>query len=148
MATHAFAEESIQHIVQHLKPSPTFEGLPRYTILIHREEDLHDFVQQIPELAWEMLEYAEEPLELIYPKKKYISPFDDATFISIRLVRQDKLMQLIRKFGPLITFPIAAEDAYPNLPVDEEIDCSDKKSPYRTVKTMKLFEDGSFTFLR
>ncbi|WPP51525.1 hypothetical protein [Catalinimonas niigatensis] len=148
LATHAFAEQSITRIVQYLKPSTEFTGLPRYTIFIKHEEDLHAFVKQIPELAWEMLEYAEEPLELVYPQKKYSPPFEDDNFISIRLVKQNKLNQLVHKFGPLITFPLEPSASYPDLPIDEEINCGDKKSPYHSVKTMKLFDDGSFTFLR
>jgi hypothetical protein len=147
LATHAFAHESILRIVEYLK-FPKNDPLPPYTIWIKREEDLHAFVRQVPELAWEMLEYAEEPLELIYPQKKYTPPFEDENFISIRLVRQDKLQQIVQKYGPLITFPLEQDASYPDLPKDEEIHCGDKKSTHHRVKTMKLFEDGSFTFLR
>lgn len=147
VATHAFAQESIMRIVEHLK-FQNDDPLPHYTIMIRREEDLHTFVRQVPELAWEMLEYAEKPLELIYPHKKYIPPFEDQSFISIRLVKQEKLQQIVQKYGPLITFPLEPGASYPDLPIDEEINCSDKKSTYHRVKTMKLFEDGSFTFLR
>lgn len=148
LATHAFAEQSIGRIVQNLTPFDQTKSLPRYTIFIKREEDLYSFVMQVPELAWEMLEYAEEPLELVYPQRKYQPPFNDENFISIRLVKEDKLSQLVHKFGPLITFPLKKEAPYPDLPIDEEIHCGDKKNQYQHVKTMRLFDDGSFTFLR
>lgn len=147
LATYAFAHESISQIVQHIKFNE--KPFPKYTILIHREEDIHAFVRQVPELAWEMMEYAEEPLELLYPQKKYIPPFEDDTFISVRLVRQEKLIQVVRKFGPLISFPVEQDASYADsLLINEEINCSDKKNQYTSVKTMKLYEDGSFTFLR
>lgn len=148
IATHAFAKENIDTIVQNLNihnDSP----LPSYTILINQEEDLHHFVSHIPELAWEMLEYAEEPLELVYPKKKYQSPLDtQESFISIRVVKSKTISQLVKKHGPLITFSVDFLKKENTLSIDEEINCNEKNSPYQKVKTMKLFEDGSFTFLR
>ncbi len=147
IATHPFATESITRIIQHTRSNKE-NPLPAYTILIHREEDLHHFVQNIPDLAWEMLEYAEEPLELVFPKKKYKSPFEDDDSICLRLVRQGKLSQLIRKYGALITFPVVVKAALPVSLIDEEINCTDPQNQYKYVKTMKLFEDGTFTFLR
>lgn len=148
IATHAFAKENIDRIVQNLNihnDSPH----PSYTILINQEEDLHRFVSHIPDLAWEMLEYAEEPLELVYPKKKYQSSLDTQdNFISIRVVKSRNLSQVVKKNGPLITFSVDLLKKDNSLPIDEEINCNEKNSPYQKVKTMKLFEDGSFTFLR
>ncbi|MEK6478882.1 hypothetical protein WJR50_15150 [Catalinimonas sp. 4WD22] len=148
IATHAFAKENIDKVVQNLKNHHN-SPLPYHTILINQEEDLHHFVSHIPDLAWEMLEYAEEPLELVYPKKKYQSPLDaQDNFISIRVVKSRNLSQIVKKYGPLITFLANLLKEDNSLPIDEEINCSEKNSPYQKVKTMKLFEDGSFTFLR
>ncbi|MDF9796901.1 L-threonylcarbamoyladenylate synthase [Catalinimonas alkaloidigena] len=147
IATHAFANDSIDTIIQNLNIDNN-STLPHYTILISREEDLHSFVTNIPELAWEMLEYAEEPLELLYPKKKYQNALDRDEFISIRVVKSPKLKQVVQQYGPLITISADLLKRDNSLTINKEINCSEKNNPYNQVKTMKLFSDGSFTFLR
>ncbi|WKN30611.1 hypothetical protein PZB74_16740 [Porifericola rhodea] len=145
IGTHVYAKDTIERIRANAGASN--DESPNYSILIYREEDIHYFVSQVPELAWEMIEYAEEPLELLLPHKKYQTPFDESSFISIRLVKEEKLKQFVRKNGPIIAFRAAknfSEDAL----IDETVDCREKDSKYTVVKVMKLFEDGSFTFLR
>lgn len=149
VATHAFARESILTIMDHMIPASA-NPATSYSIWISREEDLHDFVFHIPDLAWEMLEYAEEPLEILYPKRKYnpTSASDTQSHISVRLVKGEKLIHFVKKNGPLISFPLSVLDNQLSTVVDEEYDLRDKGNNYSVVKSMKLFEDGSFTFLR
>lgn len=146
LATHALAQDSIQAINAALKPAET--KLPRYTIWISQEEDLHDFIYQIPDLAWEMLEYAEEPLEILYPRRKYFTSLEEAPqdHISIRLVKASKLVNFVRKNGPLVCFRI--EDYAHTKIAHKVLELNNTEQPYRRVKSMKLFEDASFTFVR
>ena len=148
ICTHARAVDSIHSISQYegLEKTDTF---PFYTVWVSREEDLHDFVYQVPDLAWEMLEYAEEPLEILYPQRKYISPLQESQQepISIRLVRGSRLNAFVRKHGPLLTFTIQNSDDLPEW-VNEKHDLHEKGQNYERVKSMKLFGDGSFTFVR
>lgn len=149
VATHAFARESILTIMDHVKPASANQAVP-YSIWISREEDLHDFVFHVPDLAWEMLEYAEEPLEILYPKRKYkpLSAADTQSHISVRMVKGEKLINFVKKNGPLISFPLSLLDDQLSTVADGEYDLRDKGNNYSVVKRMKLFEDGSFTFLR
>lgn len=148
ICTHARAEESIRRILQYKGLEKT-DALPPYTVWVSREEDLHDFIYQIPDLAWEMLEYAEEPLEILYPQRKYISPLQESQKepINIRLVRGAILQAFVRKHGPLLSFTIQNSDDLPEW-VNERHDLREKGQNYERVKSMKLFGDGSFTFVR
>lgn len=147
LATHALSHDSIERIVQNI-PKATDPTLPLYSVWVSREEDLHDFVYQVPDLAWEMLEYAEEPLEIIYPRRKFVSPQNETTEdpISIRLVRGRQLEAFVRRHGPLLTF--RAVNKQTESIIDETHDLREKDAPYDKVKSMKLFADGSFTFVR
>ncbi|MFP4089452.1 MAG: hypothetical protein ACLFUB_04245 [Cyclobacteriaceae bacterium] len=150
LAVNAFAAEQVQALYGKYHTHFAKDELPSYTIWIGREEELHVFVQHIPQLAWDMLEYAEEPLELIFPQKKYYPPFEDPyPGLSLRLVTQPKLQQVVRQHGPLITFRLKSSAA-PLLKgqTDHTVDCREAGSPHDKVKTMKLFADESFTFMR
>lgn len=145
LATHALAHDTIQSINEAVVPLDN--SLPRYTVWVSREDDLHDFVYHIPDLAWEMLEYAKEPLEILYPQRKY-SPLSEAPedYISIRLVKAPKLVSFVNKNGPLICF---RTETHVNTKTATQVLELDKKDmPYSRVKSMKLFEDSSFTFVR
>jgi len=148
LATHALAKDSILKIAS-CECIANEPGLPPYAVWISREEDLHDFVYQIPDLAWDMMEYAEEPLEILYPQRKYVSPLQEAAQepISIRLVRGKKLETFVRQHGPLLTFPVQIIETQPAC-VDEQHDLREKEQTHKRVKSMKLFSDGSFTFVR
>jgi len=148
LATHALAEESIRKIAES-EYLVAKTGIPPYCVWISREEELHDFVYQIPDLAWDMLEYAEEPLEILYPQRKYISPLQESaeTHISIRLVRGKKLADFVRRHGPLLAFPMIEQHDQVNW-IDETHDLREKEKAYDRVKTMKLNRDNSFTFVR
>lgn len=148
LATHALAHESILKIAGSKYLART-SGIPPYTVWLSREEELHDFVYQIPDLAWDMLEYAEEPLEILYPRRKFISPMQESadTHISIRLVRGKKLEAFVRRHGPLLSFRVQDLDTPPDW-VKEQHDLRDKERKHKNVKSMKLFTDHSFTFIR
>ncbi len=148
ICTHARALDSIRKISQYEGLEKT-DTLPPYTVWISREEDLHDFVYQIPDLAWEMLEYAEEPLEILYPQRKYISPLQESQQepINIRLVQGARLQAFVRKHGPLLSFTLQNSGNLTDW-VNEKHDLREKGQNYERVKSMKLFGDGSFTFVR
>lgn len=149
LATHALAKDSSILRIASCEYIATESGLPPYAVWISREEDLHDFVYQIPDLAWDMMEYAEEPLEILYPQRKYVSPLQEASEepVSIRLVRGKKLETFVRRHGPLLTFPVQSMDTQPGW-IDEQHDLREKEQTHKRVKSMKLFTDGSFTFVR
>ncbi len=119
-----------------------------YRVLIAHLDELHNFVQRVPPLAWELLEYASEPLEIVYPERKplLIRP-DQPLPICVRWVKQPQLLRLVQKEGPLWAVRPAAT-ATIDSPPWKKIDCSSKKYPYQRVKTVALSSDDTFGFLR
>jgi L-threonylcarbamoyladenylate synthase len=69
-------------------------------VLIHEIGQLHDYVVNVPEIAWDLVEFAERPLTVIYPKGKNVSPdlLGEDGSIAIRLVRSDFCNSLLKKF--------------------------------------------------
>ena len=124
------------------------EVVPTYRVLIAHLDQLHDFVQRIPPLAWDLLEYASEPLEIVYPERKstLVHP-DQPLTICVRWVKQPQLLRLVQKEGPLwAVYPKTT--ATIDSPPWQKIDCSSKKYPYQQVKTVVLSSDDTFSFLR
>lgn len=122
--------------------------IPTYRVLIAHLDQLHNFVQGIPLLAWELLEHASEPLEIVYPERKptLLHP-DQPLPICVRWVKQPQLLRFVRKEGPL--WAVRPATTVMIDPVSfKKIDCSGKKYPYRQVKTVSIATDDTFSFLR
>ncbi len=56
-------EQAIEKILE-LKNRPASKGL---IVLISKIEQLSEYVEQVPDLAWDLVEFAEDPLTIIYP---------------------------------------------------------------------------------
>ena len=70
------------------------------TLLISKIEQLSEYVLNVPELAWNLVEFAEKPLTVIYPKGKNLPPnlmAEDGS-IAIRLVKDEFCFGLVHKF--------------------------------------------------
>jgi L-threonylcarbamoyladenylate synthase len=69
-------------------------------ILISEIGQLYDYVEKIPEIAWDMADFAENPLTIIYPKGKGVAPelLGSDGSIAIRLVKDDFCRKLVSKF--------------------------------------------------
>jgi L-threonylcarbamoyladenylate synthase len=73
-------------------------------ILIADIGQLYDYVHKIPEIAWDMVDFAEKPLTVIYPKGKGVAAelLGEDGSIAIRLVRDEFCKRLISKFRKAI----------------------------------------------
>jgi L-threonylcarbamoyladenylate synthase len=74
-------------------------------ILVADENQILNYVKKIPELAWELMEYSEKPITIIYPEGRNVAPgllAEDGS-IAIRVVKDEFCKQLIRKFKGAIT---------------------------------------------
>ncbi|WP_044173945.1 L-threonylcarbamoyladenylate synthase [Flectobacillus major] len=62
-----------------------------FIVLISKVEQLSEYVVEIPELAWNLVEFAEKPLTVIYPKGKNLAPnlMGPDGSIAIRLVKDE-----------------------------------------------------------
>ncbi len=124
------------------------DAILTYRVLIAHLDQLHNFVQRIPPLAWELLEYASEPLEIVYPERKPTPMYpDQPQSICVRLVKQPLLLRFIQKEGPQWAVRPATTAAVDLLP-DKKIDCFSRKYPYQRVKAVAIATDGTFSFLR
>ncbi len=89
-------EKAIEKLLL-LKQRPQKKGL---TILISKIEQLSEYVLEVPELAWNLVEFAEKPLTVIYPKGKNLPAnlmAEDGS-IAIRLVKDEVCKGMVHKF--------------------------------------------------
>jgi L-threonylcarbamoyladenylate synthase len=69
-------------------------------VLISKIEQLSEYVLEVPEIAWNLVEFAEKPLTVIYPKGKNLPAnlmAEDGS-IAIRLVKDEFCKGLVHKF--------------------------------------------------
>jgi L-threonylcarbamoyladenylate synthase len=69
-------------------------------VLISKIEQLSEYVVEVPEIAWNLVEFAEKPLTVIYPKGKSLPAKLMGTdgSIAIRLVKDEFCKGLVYKF--------------------------------------------------
>lgn len=89
-------DQAIDKILE-LKNRPASKGL---IVLISKMEQLSEYVEQVPDLAWDLVEFAEDPLTIIYPKGKNVSPslLGPDGSIAIRLVKDEFCKGLIYRY--------------------------------------------------
>ncbi len=80
-----------------IKNRPENKGL---ILLISKIEQLNEYVEQVPEIAWDLVDFAEEPLTVIYPKGKNVSPhlLGPEGSIAIRLVKDEFCKGLVYRY--------------------------------------------------
>jgi L-threonylcarbamoyladenylate synthase len=89
-------DAAIEKIWQ-IKQRPADKGL---IVLISKIEQLSEYVEEVPEIAWDLVEFAEDPLTVIYPKGKNVSKHllgPDGT-IAIRLVKDEFCKGLVYRY--------------------------------------------------
>lgn len=69
-------------------------------VLIHTETLLPSYVTAVPEIAWELIESAVDPLTIIYPGAKNLAKnlIGPGRTIGIRITKDDFCTQLISRF--------------------------------------------------
>ena len=89
-------EKALDKIIK-LKQSP--DNKP-FTVLISKIEQLSEYVIEVPEIAWNLVEFAEKPLTIIYPKGKSlpVKLMGKDGSIAIRLVKDEFCKGLVYKF--------------------------------------------------
>lgn len=74
-------------------------------ILLYDYNKLFDYVKEIPDIAFDLIELSEEPLTIVYPYAKNLPQkviADDGS-VAIRICKSDACADLLRKFGkPLV----------------------------------------------
>ncbi len=86
-----------------LKDRPESKSL---IVLVANDSMLQRYVHQVPEVAWDIIDLADKPTTVIYPKGKNLAPnaiAEDGS-IGIRMIKSGPLHRLIHQFGkPLIS---------------------------------------------
>ncbi|MCC2599648.1 L-threonylcarbamoyladenylate synthase [Sphingobacterium sp. FBM7-1] len=69
-------------------------------VLLHNDNQLASYVNDIPEVAYDLIEYTETPLTIVYSKAKNLAPNVIAAdgSIGIRIVRHPFCEQLLQRF--------------------------------------------------
>ncbi|WP_270089498.1 L-threonylcarbamoyladenylate synthase [Sphingobacterium sp. SYP-B4668] len=132
-------------------------------VLLHNENQLAGYVNDVPEVAYQLIEYTDKPLTIIYSNAKNLASnavADDGS-IGIRLVKHPFCEQLLQRFRKPIISTSANVSGQPSAAkfddIDEEIikgvDYVVKYGQQeRTIGTpstiMKLDPSGKFEFIR
>jgi L-threonylcarbamoyladenylate synthase len=132
-------------------------------ILLDTDNKLQSYIQEVPSIAYDLIEYAENPLTLIMPGAKNVSPALISTdgSLGIRVAKHDFCQQLIQRLRkPLVSTSanISGKPSPQNFGeieqevidgvdyvVDLEQHDNEKKKP-STI--MRLQPDGRFEFIR
>jgi L-threonylcarbamoyladenylate synthase len=132
-------------------------------ILLDTENKLESYIQEVPSIAYDLIEYAENPLTLVMPGAKNISPALIAAdgSVGIRVAKHEFCQQLIQRLRKPVVSTSANISGKPSPQTFDEIDqeiidgvdyvvneeqhVSEKKKP-STI--MRLTPDGQFEFIR
>ena len=132
-------------------------------VLLHSEGQLPGYVTEVPDIAWQLIEVADKPLTLIYPKAKNLAAnlVGEDGSIGIRIVRDDFCVRLLQAFRkPLVSTSanISGESA-PSWfgEISEKIIAGvdyvvqwrqDDTTPAEPSSIMKIGTGGQFTIIR
>jgi len=92
-------------------------------VLISNFGQLYDIVEEVPEIAEDIVEYTEKALTVIYPKGKRVSPamLPEDKSIAIRLVKKGLCHELLRAWGKPLTSTSANISGEPTAPFFKDI---------------------------
>jgi len=143
----SFSDEvACQQLLSILTPIPR----PNYTIWLTQIEQIHRFVYQVPDLAWELMDYATEPLSLVYQRAKPMFSGQLASEeICIRLLSEVSLLkELPGQQCWLTTTTAELPDEFPIKNwIEKEVDMSRIMKGVRPVKKLRVYDNGEFSFL-
>ena len=153
-------DSSIEKIFD-IKNRPENKGL---ILLISKIEQLNEYVEQVPEIAWDLVEFAEDPLTVIYPKGKNVSRYmlgPDGS-IAIRLLKDEFCKGLVYRYQRGIVSTSANISGAPSptdfASISESIKSKvdyilkpenlNKKEGLKSSKMIKLGLGGEYTMIR
>lgn len=132
-------------------------------ILLHNDNQLASYVNDVPEVAYELIEATDRPLTIVYAQAKNLAPnavAEDGS-VGIRIVDHPFCQQLLQRFRRPIVSTSANLSGQPSASIFDEIDDKIKEGVNYIVKfeqhihqkgspsvIMKLDPSGKFEFLR
>lgn len=134
-----------------------------FIILLDTDNKLQSYVNDVPEVAYELIEYAENPLTIIFSNAKNLAKnvVNTDGSVGIRVVKHDFCKQLIQRFRKPITSTSANISGQPTAAIFDEISSEiieavdlvvdleqDVRQPKKPSTIMKLTPGGQFSFIR
>ncbi len=77
-----------------------------FLILIADEKDIEKYVENVPDVAYDLMEAIDKPLTIVYPKGKNVAQnvLGKDGSLAIRVVKNEFCKQMIRSFGkPIVS---------------------------------------------
>ncbi|WP_316797981.1 L-threonylcarbamoyladenylate synthase [Pedobacter frigidisoli] len=151
--------EAVEKLLK-LKNRPAEKSM---IILLDVDTKLQSYVDEIPEVAYDLIEYAENPLTIIFSAAKNLAQnvINQDGSVGIRIVKHDFCTQLINRFRkPIVSTsanisgqssPKFFDDIDPDLieRVDYVVNFEQENRNVRKPSTiMKLSPGGQFEFIR
>lgn len=134
-----------------------------FIILLDTDAKLQSYVTEVPDVAYDLIEYAENPLTIIFSGAKNLAKnvINADGSVGVRIAKHDFCQQLIQRFRKPITSTSANVSGQPtpgffdeiNAEITEAVDLViDWEQELRTKKKpstiMKLAPGGQFSFIR
>ena len=134
-----------------------------FIILLDTDAKLQSYVTEIPDVAYDLIEYSENPLTIVFSGAKNLAKnvINKDGSVGIRVVNHDFCKQLIQRFRKPITSTSANLSGQPSpsffdeiteqiiASVDYVVDLDqDLNTPKKPSTIMKLGADGQFSFIR
>jgi L-threonylcarbamoyladenylate synthase len=132
-------------------------------VLLDTDNKLQSYINEIPEVAYDLIEYAENPLTIIFSGAKNMAKnvINSDGSVGIRVVKHDFCTQLIQRFRkPIVSTsanlsgepsPKFFDDINPEIldAVDYVVDFEQENRSVKKPSTiMKLSSSGQFEFIR
>ncbi len=123
-----------------------------FIILLENSQKITDYVEEVPDILWDLLESFDNPTTIIYPKAKRLAKnviADDGS-IAIRVVNEEFCHNLISTFGKPIVSSSANFSGEPTPVMFRDISPELKKKVDYVVKTnqRKLNKVKASTIIR
>jgi L-threonylcarbamoyladenylate synthase len=134
-----------------------------FIILLDNDSKIQSYVSEVPDVAYDLIEFAENPLTIIFSGAKNLAKNvinADGT-VGIRIVKHDFCQQLLQRFRKPITSTSANVSGSPTPQTFDEIsnDIKDAvdyivdweqelQTPKKASTIMKIGPGGQFSFIR
>lgn len=152
-------QEAVEKLLK-IKNRPAEKSL---IVLLDVDSKLQSYISEIPEVAYDLIEYAENPLTIVFSGAKNIAQnvINEDGSVGIRIVKHDFCTPLIQRFRkPIVSTsanisgnpsPKFFDDIDPEIiaAVDYIVDFEQENRNSRKPSTiMKLSPSGQFEFIR
>ncbi len=132
-------------------------------VLLDNDNKLQSYIKEVPELAYDLIEYAENPLTIIYSGAQNLAPNAIAKdgSIGIRIVKHDFCQQLLQRFRKPLISTSANTSGNPSPSTFDDIEDiilkgvdyvvnwdQDNRKENKPSTIMKLEPGGLFSFIR